>query len=434
MTVDGAMTTYAYNELDQLLSSGSSSLAYDPRGNLTQTSTSGDVTAYSWDALDRLSGATLPDGTALGYTYDADGRRVRQAVDGVDTNYLWDEASLYGDVVLETDAGGAPLASYVLGGGELLSQRRAGSTSYYLGDAQGSARALTNSGGVVTDTYDYTAFGGLFASTGSTTNPYLYTGQQFDAPTGLYSLRARYYDPALGRFLSRDPMEVQAFNPVEVNRYVYATDNPVNQFDPLGAQSFKSYALTTAMVGLQAARGLTDLAILAGGALAASYVLLMMAQVGVLPDLAPSYPPLPSPSPDGRDPLDEIRDLLDELNRKGEVFRKIRRVAEAILMLTLTQLLPGEPRPDQRDRNETDSCDPVAFAAWWESLPNVRASYRPGNPNYEYEQGWLVQTACMAYLRRPFRSLQTPSMPTVLLRPLAAWLKRNMRGTTLCTG
>jgi RHS repeat-associated protein len=346
MTVDGVTTNYTYNELDQLLTAGSTTFAYDARGNLTQASTAADVTIHGWDALDRLSEITLPNGTALAYTYDADGRRVRQVVDGAETNYLWDENSLYGDVVLESDAGGAPMTSYVLGGPELLAQSRSGTTSYYLADAQGSTRALTNSSGSITDTYDYTAFGELLAAAGTTANSHLYTGQQFDAMTGLYSLRARYYDPGVGRFLSRDPMELSILDPLETNRYLYGVANPLSRTDPTGTKAITSYALATTMIGLQAAPTATELAIFTSGVLLASYILLMMAQFGVVPDLAPTYPPLPSPSPDGRDPLDEIRELLDELNRRGETFRKIRRVAEAILVLTVTQLLPGEPRQD----------------------------------------------------------------------------------------
>jgi hypothetical protein len=83
----------------------------------------------------------------FGANGDADGRRVGQTVDGVEAHYLWDEASLFGDVILETDASGAIQASWLLGGGELLSQTRGGDTSYYLADALGSARALAVLGG-----------------------------------------------------------------------------------------------------------------------------------------------------------------------------------------------------------------------------------------------------------------------------------------------
>ena len=92
----------------------------------------------------------------------------------------------------------------------MLAQTRGGATSYSLLDGQGSVRALTNGSGGITDQYTYDAFGNLQSSSGSTTNPYRYTGQQFDSLTGLYDLRARYYDPTVGRFTSRDTALIQA--------------------------------------------------------------------------------------------------------------------------------------------------------------------------------------------------------------------------------
>jgi len=177
---------------------------------------------------------TLPDGTTVAYTYDTAGRRVRQSVAAQVTNYLWDELSPYGDVLLETDGTGSTLASYVLGGAELVSQTRSGMTNYYLHDGQGSVRALSDDLGAVTDTYAYTAFGERYAQTGSTINAYLYTGQQFDSLTGLYSLRARYYDPAVGRFLSQDTANLAFMALLEIDRYVYVINNPINALDPQG--------------------------------------------------------------------------------------------------------------------------------------------------------------------------------------------------------
>ena len=205
-----------------------------------------EVTTYTWDAADRLVAVSRPP-YAVQYTYDADGRRVQQTttVNGLSSTvaFLWDEASLYGDVILETDASGNTLAAYVLGGAELLSQNRGGTIRYYLQDAQGNIRTLTDASGSITDTYAYTAFGETLSHSGASVNPYLYTGQQFDALTGLYSLRARYYDPALGRFLSRDPAEPLLTAPHELNRYVYVADNPLNAADPSGRFAAVEYSM-----------------------------------------------------------------------------------------------------------------------------------------------------------------------------------------------
>jgi RHS repeat-associated protein len=107
-------------------------------------------------------------------------------------------------------------------------------TSYYLYDGQGSVRGLTNSAGAVTDSYSYDAFGNLLTSQGSTVNPYRYDGQLYDSLTGLYDLRARYYDPTVGRFTSADTADVTLDNPTELNRYLYVASDPVNAADPTG--------------------------------------------------------------------------------------------------------------------------------------------------------------------------------------------------------
>lgn len=253
ITVNEVTTNYEYNTLDQLVStsnpSGTVTYTYDGRGNLDQVTAGSQTTDYTYNAADRLANVTFPDATILTYGYDADGRRIKQTVGAQVTNYLWDETSAYGDVVLETDGSGATLASYVLAGTQLVSQTRASTTSYYLQDGQGSTRALTNVAGSVTDTYSYTAFGELLDQTGSTANSYLYTGQQFDALTGLYALRARYYDPALGRFLSQDTYAVNFNNPVELNRYVYTANNAINLADPTGQSAMAEYAIIGALMG-----------------------------------------------------------------------------------------------------------------------------------------------------------------------------------------
>jgi RHS repeat-associated protein len=236
---EATTATYEYDKLDRLLllktATGaiSEEYGYNPRGNLAQIKADGTIArTFQWDGADRMIGATA-GGTTLGMQYDVDGRRVQLSASGVITNYLWDITSRYGDVLLESGSNGAFKTSYVLGSGELISQKRgANPREYYLLDGQGSVRGLTNDTGTLTQEYAYDTFGK--PSGDLTKSAYLYTGQQYDAMTELYSLRARYYNPQQGRFLSMDKWQVVYQNPVELNRYGYTANNPVNWNDPSG--------------------------------------------------------------------------------------------------------------------------------------------------------------------------------------------------------
>jgi RHS repeat-associated protein len=105
----------------------------------------------------------------------------------------------------------------------------ASGTLYYHHDQLGSTRALTSSTGTVVATYSYDPYGNLTGSTGTATNPLRYAGQYADAESGLYYLRARYYDPATAQFLGRDPIERVTQQP-----YQYAHGSPFNEIDPGG--------------------------------------------------------------------------------------------------------------------------------------------------------------------------------------------------------
>ena len=231
-TVDGLLTVnYAYDANDRLLSEGSTTYSYDANGN-TLSKNDGSLTSYAYDAENRLIRAqTATD--IIDYTYDANGIRQSQTVNGNTISYLVDQNRDYAQVLEERDATGALIVAYTYGD-DLLSQHRGGTTRYYHYDGLGSTRALTDATEAITDTYTYDAFGNLIRSTGTTPNNYLYTGEQYDPNIGFYYLRARYMNPENGRFLTIDPFAGYLQFPITLNKYLYAGVNPVNYTDPSG--------------------------------------------------------------------------------------------------------------------------------------------------------------------------------------------------------
>jgi len=141
--------------------------------------------------------------------------------------------------VLEEVQNGAAVRTYTYGLQRISeSQMVSGTwtTSFYGYDGAGSVRQLTNSAGAVTDEYEYDAFGNSFTKQGTTPNNYMYRGEQFDSDLGLYYLRARYYNPQTGRFLSRDPEDGKILDPATLHKYLYANGDPVNGWDPMGRE------------------------------------------------------------------------------------------------------------------------------------------------------------------------------------------------------
>jgi RHS repeat-associated protein len=131
---------------------------------------------------------------------------------------------------METNNTGIVQAVYTYGK-DLISMKRTDANSYYLYDGLGSVRQLANSAGVVVTSYTYDAFGNKIASSGSITNPYDFTGeQQFDEADNLVFLRARYYKPSIGRFISRDSIRYKG----GINLYAYVKNNPIKLVDPYG--------------------------------------------------------------------------------------------------------------------------------------------------------------------------------------------------------
>jgi RHS repeat-associated protein len=224
--------SFSYNPDDELANE-----SYDQNGNVLAT---GGKT-FTYDSQNEL----ISMGSTDTLLYDADGNRVSKSVSGVVTKYLVDDLNPtgYPQVVDELTNGGVT-RTYAYGLQRIDEDQIISGTwapSFYGYDGGGNVRQLTNPAGAVTDTCEYDAFGNEVNHTGTTPNNYLYRGEQYDPDLGLYYLRARYYNPATGRFMSRDPLDAQPRNPDgtpidprRLHKYLYAGADPVNLEDPSG--------------------------------------------------------------------------------------------------------------------------------------------------------------------------------------------------------
>jgi RHS repeat-associated protein len=254
--------SFTFNADDEI-----SSETYDANGNVLAT----NGTTYTYDSENHMTSA---NNGAVRMIYDGDGNRVAKIVGGVTTQYLVDDLNPTRlPQVVEEVVNGAVTRQYTYGL-QRISENQiingAWTPSFYVYDGSGSVRYLTNSAGVVTDEYEYDAYGNSFTKSGTTPNNYLYRGEQYDSDLGLYYLRARYYNPSTGRFLSRDPENGVITDPATLHKYTYAGGDPVNLIDPRGRASMLETGDLSAIIGRVPVPALVELA---GGAYAtaASY-------------------------------------------------------------------------------------------------------------------------------------------------------------------
>jgi RHS repeat-associated protein len=228
---------------------------YDDNSSLKTRTTGDKNVTYHWenDGENRLKGVDIVEGgqtTEIDYEYNEQGIRTGKSVNGVETNYLIDELQPYAQVLEEYDALGNLQNAYVYGN-DLVSQSDNNETFFYHVDGLGSTRVLTDESGNIEESYNYYAYGNLMVGDASE-NAYLFAGEQRDIETGLDYLRARYYDPTLGRFIAQDAYAGSLDDPMSLHKYQYAHANPVVNTDPSGYFSLTETLVTSAIIGITA--------------------------------------------------------------------------------------------------------------------------------------------------------------------------------------
>lgn len=212
---------------------------YDANGNQIKKTAEGKTETNTYDGLNQLIGFTDGETTAS-YKYNASGLRYEKTVDGETINHVWDGSKqIVADVIdnqfYEADC-------YIRGTNLVAKYNFCNGTrseyTYYTQNAHGDVVNLTNTDGEVTKKYTYDAFGVEKNIDDSDTNAFRYCGEYYDAETGTIYLRARYYNPTTGRFISRDSYAGKNEDPLSLNRYTYCHNNPLIFVDLDGHKTY----------------------------------------------------------------------------------------------------------------------------------------------------------------------------------------------------
>ncbi len=239
---DGALqtSTYSYDKLSRLIGvkradGTETQYSYDLRGNrLTQKDTSDlpDEKAmnYRYDLQNTLISVTK-DSVKTALDYLPDGLRWKKTSGSKVTKYSYNGA----DQVIGDQTSNGTISSYIRGDRVLVKKDLTNQKDYYyLYNGHGDVVQMVGTDGSLVNSYQYDEWGNLTQQKETVANEFKYAGETYDAETGLYYLKARYYEPNAGCFLNEDTYEGQIDNPLSQNLYTYVHNNPLIYTDPTG--------------------------------------------------------------------------------------------------------------------------------------------------------------------------------------------------------
>lgn len=194
---------------------------YDKQGNLLSDGNH----QYTYDGFNQMVKAEDLQGNIQKNCYDAEGLRYEMEENERLFHYIYDEREII------TEETGQDVIRYIRGYDLISSDSEKAKTYYhYASDELGSITHVVNGNAPrIENVYEYESFGNTIHAEENIYNPFRYTGQQYDSLTGLYYLRARFYNPATARFIQKD-----SYYGDGLNLYAYCNNNPVNYYDPEG--------------------------------------------------------------------------------------------------------------------------------------------------------------------------------------------------------
>ncbi|MCP3142346.1 PA14 domain-containing protein [Pyxidicoccus xibeiensis] len=231
-TEAGVVTAATHDDQDRLLTLGTASYTWGPRGDLRTKTVGTDVTQYTYDTAGNLTAVALPGGTEVAYVIDAANRRIGKRVNGSLTQGFLYDGQLR--VVAELDGAGSVVSRFVYGtrGHSPDFMVKGGVTYRFVSDHLGSPRLVVNTAnGNVAQALEYDAWGRVLADSNPGFQPFGFAGGLFDRDTKLTRFGARDYDAEAGRWTTKDPIR---FAGGDTNLYVYVGNQPIGFIDPQG--------------------------------------------------------------------------------------------------------------------------------------------------------------------------------------------------------
>ena len=242
-TTNDITEQYVYNvknQLQEIKSQNTKNIfTYDKQGNTIKKDTNSGKNLFRYNTLNQQVKVITKDGNTLVNRYDAEGLRYEIEENEKLSRFIFNKNA---DVLVETDSYDNVISRFTRGYEVVAADIRnfsGNSTSltssnfsdryYYSVDEQGSTDFITDRYGNVKNDYWYDAFGNVIDSNQEVHNRIAYTGQQFDSITQQYYLRARFYNPIIGRFTQED-----VYRGDGLNLYAYCCNNPVGYWDPSG--------------------------------------------------------------------------------------------------------------------------------------------------------------------------------------------------------
>jgi RHS repeat-associated protein len=230
--VDGVTSTATYDAQDRLQTYGALAFAYNANGDLTEKRdhSTNQTTKYAYDVFGNLKTVTLP-GKTIQYVIDGQNRRIAKKVNDVLVQgYIYQSQT---QIAAVTNGTGALVAAFVYGEKPNIPDYmiQSGITYRIISDQVGTPKMVVDPTGRIVETLTFDEFGVLRSMMGTSLLPFGFAGGLLDTDTGLVRFGARDYDPATGRWTTKDPILFAGASP---NLYQYVLSDPLNNIDPNG--------------------------------------------------------------------------------------------------------------------------------------------------------------------------------------------------------